>query len=191
MEIEIGLTCLLLITLSFLATVDIAFSQLSDVGLRRLIGEASDGPNKSTTSYLTEILEDRPRFRFTISAVIQVLLVAVSVLVASVCLRWFAGTQLVLASFLIGVALAGLFRQVIPRLIALHNPERTLLTLLPVFRPLHKAFSLLIPAWRRQPEARARAIGPLRSRMAKLRLTKIPVAMICRRSSMLARKKAF
>ncbi len=152
MEIEIGLTCLLLITLSFLATVDIAFSQLSDVGLRRLIGEASDGPNKSITSYLTEILEDRPRFRFTISAVIQVLLVAVSVLVASVCLRWFAGTQLVLASFLIGVALAGLFRQVIPRLIALHNPERTLLTLLPIFRPLHKAFSLLIPAWRRQPE---------------------------------------
>ncbi|MEJ7618715.1 MAG: hemolysin family protein [Pyrinomonadaceae bacterium] len=160
MEIEIGLACLLLITLSFLATVDIAFSQLSDVGLRRLIGEASDRPNQSITAYLTEILEDRPRFRFTISAVIQVLLVAVSVLVASVCLRWFAGTLLVLASFLIGVALAGLFRQVIPRLIALHNPERTLLTLLPVFRPLHKVFSLVIPAWRRRPERARRGDRP-------------------------------
>lgn len=160
MEIEIGLTGLLLITLSFLATVDIAFSQLSDVGLRRLIGEAAERPDQSITQYLTEILEDRPRFRFTVSAVIQVLLVGVSVLVASVCLRWFAGTQMVLASFLIGVALAGLFRQVIPRLIALHNPERTLLLLLPVFRPLHRAFSLVIPVWRRPTERVRRGERP-------------------------------
>jgi hypothetical protein len=35
MELEIGLTLLLLILLSLLATVDMAFAQLSDVGLRR------------------------------------------------------------------------------------------------------------------------------------------------------------
>ena len=39
MEVEIGLALLLLIALSILATVDMAFDQLSDVGLRRLIGE--------------------------------------------------------------------------------------------------------------------------------------------------------
>ena len=39
MELEIGLTLLLLLLLSLLATVDMAFGQLSDVGLRRLIGE--------------------------------------------------------------------------------------------------------------------------------------------------------
>ena len=40
MGIEIGITCLLLAALTFLATVDMALGQLSDVGLRRLIAEA-------------------------------------------------------------------------------------------------------------------------------------------------------
>ena len=44
MEIEIGLTLLLLLVLSLLATVDMAFGQLSDVGLRRLISENGDKP---------------------------------------------------------------------------------------------------------------------------------------------------
>ncbi len=39
MEIEIELALLLLVVLSLLSTVDIAFAQLSDVGLRRLIVE--------------------------------------------------------------------------------------------------------------------------------------------------------
>ena len=42
MDIAIGITGLLLLALTFLATVDMAFGQLSDVGLRRLISEAEE-----------------------------------------------------------------------------------------------------------------------------------------------------
>lgn len=148
MEIEIGLTALLLITLSFLATVDMAFSQLSDVGLRRLIGDATEqSPKRRVTGFLADILEDRPRFRFTLSAAIQVLLVAVAVLVTSLCLRWFVGKRLVLVSFLIGIVLAGLFRQFVPRLFSFRNPERTLLALLPIFQPLYRALTIVSLPW--------------------------------------------
>ena len=47
MELEIALTLLLLMVLSLLATVDMAFGQLSDVGLRRLIGENGEKPEDS------------------------------------------------------------------------------------------------------------------------------------------------
>ena len=42
MEIQIAISILLLLALTFLATVDMAFGQLSDVGLRRLAAEAED-----------------------------------------------------------------------------------------------------------------------------------------------------
>ena len=44
MELEIALTLLLLLVLSLLATIDMAFAQLSDVGLRKLIGENGEKP---------------------------------------------------------------------------------------------------------------------------------------------------
>ncbi len=77
-ELEIGITFLLLIVLTFLATVDMAFGQLSDVGLRRLITEAEERPATRSIPFLKEILENRPRFRFTLSAAVQIFLVAVS-----------------------------------------------------------------------------------------------------------------
>src|SRR5919112_5823795 len=129
MGIEIGITCLLLIGLTFLATVDMAFGQLSDVGLRLLITEAEERPS-AAAAFLKEIQEDRPRFRFTIGAAIQIQLVAVSVLITSILLRWFSGIQLLLLALLTGLLLAGIFRQLIPRVISLRNPEKTPLTLL-------------------------------------------------------------
>ena len=41
MEIELGISFFLLLALTFLAAVDMAFGQLSDVGLRRLRDEAT------------------------------------------------------------------------------------------------------------------------------------------------------
>jgi len=43
MELEIGLTLTLLVVLCLLATVDMAFGQLSDIGLHRLTAEARKG----------------------------------------------------------------------------------------------------------------------------------------------------
>ena len=65
MELEIGLTLLLLILLSLLATVDMAFGQLSDVGLRRLIGENGEKPESRSREFLRQVRENRPRFFFS------------------------------------------------------------------------------------------------------------------------------
>ena len=142
MGIEIVITCLLLVGLTFLATVDMAFGQLSDVGLRRLITEVEERPS-AIAAFLKEIQEDRPRFRFTIGAAIQIQLVAVSVLITSILLRWFSGISLLMIALFAGLILAGIFRQLIPRVISLRNPEKTLLTLLPVVRPFYRLLSFI------------------------------------------------
>ena len=160
MEIEIGLTCLFLLVLTFLATVQLAFGQLSDVGLRRLITEHEERPGTPANEFLNEVLEDRTRFRLTLTASIQILLVAVSVLVASLSLRWFPGYPLVIA-FVAALALTVVFRQLIPRLLSARNPERTLLALLPLFRPFYRVMSLLaVPGAGTQERARRDAQQP-------------------------------
>src|SRR3989454_408671 len=135
MGIELGLTFLLLLVLVLLATVDMAFGQLSDVGLRRLISEAEERPEVRSRIFLKQVLENRPRFSFALSATIQILLVAVAVLVTSISLSLFSNTRFVLFGLLAGLVLAGIFRQLIPLFISAHNPEGTLLFLLPLIRP--------------------------------------------------------
>src|SRR5437588_5482069 len=142
MEIELAVSFLLLLALTFLATVDMAFGQLSDVGLRRLASEAEEHPAARSTPFLTEILENRARFSFSLSATIQILLVAFAVLVTYISVQWFSESTLALfISLFSGLVLAGIFRQFIPRLISLRNPEGKLLRLLPVLRPFYRALT--------------------------------------------------
>ena len=150
MEIEIVITCVLLVVMTFLATVDMAFGQLSDVGLRRLIGEAEDRPT-STSDFLKEILENRPRFRFTISAAVQIFLVAVAVLITTITLYWFPTTDArhIVVALFVGLFVAGIFRQFVPRLLSLSNPEGTLLFLLPFVRPFYRLLSFAADPWHR------------------------------------------
>ena len=164
-ELEIAVTCALLAALAFVATVDMAFGQLSDVGLRRLITEREEGQGRDTT-FLSEILEDRPRFRFTLNSLIQVLLVAVAVLVTSVSYRLFTGQRrFLLIAFFVGLALTIVFRQIIPRLLAKRNPERTLLALLPALRPLYGVLSRTAPG-RSAAAERARRADPHQTQAA-------------------------
>ena len=135
-QIELTLTLLLLVGLSLLATVDMAFGQLSDVGLRRLITEAEERAKLRSSAFLKQVLENRPRFSFAISATIQILLVVIAVLVTSISLSSFQQDRFVLFGLLGGLVLAGIFRQIIPLFISTRDPEGTLLFLLPVIRPL-------------------------------------------------------
>lgn len=134
MQIEFALTALLLVILSALATVDMAFGQLSDVGLRRLIGEAEERSRPRLVALLKQVLENRPRFSFAISATIQILLVIVAVLVTSISLKLLT-PRFVLVGLLAGLFLAGIFRQLIPLFISTRDPEGTLLFMLPLIRP--------------------------------------------------------
>ena len=153
-ELEIAATCVLLVALTFLATVDMAFGQLSDVGLRRLIAEREGRRQGDRTGlFLNVILENRPRFRFTLTAALHVLLVAVAVLVTSVSYNLFTNERrFLLIAFFIGLVLTIIFRQVIPRYFSRSNPEKTLLALLPVYRPLHRVLSFFGAPWYRKAD---------------------------------------
>jgi putative hemolysin len=144
MEIEIAMAAVVLIALVFLATVDLAFLQLSDVGLRRLATDSEDTGNPQSTFFLREILENRPRFRFALSSAIQILLISFTVLITLIVLR-FEGNyfRLLVYSLLLGWASTVIFRQVLPRVFVRNNPEQKLLFLLPIVRPLYAAASLL------------------------------------------------
>src|SRR2546421_7306457 len=151
MEIALVVSLLLLLALTFLATVDMAFGQLSDVGLRRLAAEAEEHPTARYTPLLKEILENRPRFGLTLSAAIQILLVAFTVLVTYVALRWFSGNGLgLVVSLIAGLTLAGIFRQFIPRLISFRNSEGKLLWLLPLISPFYRALAFAAEPWHRR-----------------------------------------
>jgi putative hemolysin len=135
MSLEIAVTILFLLALSLLATVYMAFGQLSDVGLRRLITEAEEQSRTRTAEFLKQALENRPRFNFAFSATIQILLVVVAVLITSISLKLFSDQRFVLVGLLAGLVLAGIFRQLIPLLISTRDPRATLLFLLPAIRP--------------------------------------------------------
>ncbi|MDQ3714285.1 MAG: hemolysin family protein [Acidobacteriota bacterium] len=142
MQIEIATAVLILIVLTFLATIDMAFSQLSDVGLRRLSSDFEDSTKVKSVAFLQEILENRPRFRFALSAAVQILLISFSVLITLIVSSsnptYF---QLLTLSIIIGLIATIIFRQFLPRLITRKNPETKLLVLLPFVRPFYGLLS--------------------------------------------------
>lgn len=140
MEIEIAIAVIILLLLVFLATIDMAFTQLSDLSLRKL----STDSEESKDVFLREILVNRPRFRFALSATIQILLIIFSVL-ATVIISNFFGEQgkLLVLSLFFGLGLAFVFRQFLPRLLTWKNPESKLLLLLPFIRPFYGLMSFL------------------------------------------------
>ncbi len=142
MQIEIAIAILILFVLTFLATIDMAFSQLSDVSLRRLSSDFEDSTKIKSVAFLQAILENRPRFRFALSAAIQILLIAFSVLVTLIVSNsnpiYF---QQLTLSIMVGLTATIIFRQFFPRLLTRKNPETKLLVLLPFVRPFYGLLS--------------------------------------------------
>lgn len=144
MEIEIAIAVLILFVLTFLATIDMAFSQLSDVGLRRISTEWEENSASRSSAFLRGILENRPRFRFALSSAIQILLIGFSVLVTLVTFRFdLPHWEVLIISLLVGLVASITSRQVIPRFLTWQNPETKLLFLLPFVRPFYGLFSAL------------------------------------------------
>src|SRR5207244_7486329 len=150
MQLALAISFLLLLALTFLASVDMAFGQLSDIGLMRMATEAEEHPNARYAPFLSEILENRARFSMTLSAAIQIQLVIFSVLITYISLQLFARNGLALfISLASGLVLAGIFRQLIPRFLSLRNPEGKLLRLLPVLRPFYRVLTFVAEPWHR------------------------------------------
>ncbi len=145
MEIEIAIAVVILLALTVLASVDMAFSQLSDVSLRILFSDAEEENRKPRSiEFLREVTENRPRFRFALSSAIQILLIVFSVIVVLIVYRFVQNPrEMLIYSLIIGLAASVVFRQIIPRFITWTNPEGKLLFLLPLIRPIYNVLPFL------------------------------------------------
>lgn len=145
MEVEIVIAVIILLVLFFLATIDLAFSHLSDVSLRRISADEEFADKRSSVTFLREILENRPRFRFAISSTIQVLLIGFTVLLTVIVVGFTASRlRIVFITLVIGLGLTVLVRQILPRLLVRRNTETKLLFLLPAIRPLYALVSYFV-----------------------------------------------
>jgi CBS domain containing-hemolysin-like protein len=143
MEIAITTAVISLAAMIFLATVDTAFSYISDVGLRRITAEDEDAEPRGSVEFLREIIENRQRFRFALSSTIQILLVVFVVILTFIVSEFVDGrAEVLLVSIGIGLAATVLFRQIVPRVFVRNEPERKLLFLLPAIRPLYRLASV-------------------------------------------------
>jgi CBS domain containing-hemolysin-like protein len=142
--LELAAIAVIVLVLLFFAVTDHAFSQMSDLGLRRLSSDADEGSKQRTFIFLRTILDNRPGFRFVISVIIQILLIVLTVLITIVLLHYSEDRSgLLLWSLAIAISTTLIFRQVIPRLIVGGNPESKLLFLLPIIRPLFAGISVI------------------------------------------------
>ena len=136
MGLEIAVCVSILFVVVFLATVDMAFSQLSDLGLRRLATETDEGSRQKTYEFLREIVDNRPLFRFAITTTIQLLLITFTVVVVIGITRYTLDrTSVLLYSLLVGLLSTIIFRQFLPRVFVRNDPESVLLFVLPIVRP--------------------------------------------------------
>ncbi|HQU92213.1 MAG TPA: hemolysin family protein [Pyrinomonadaceae bacterium] len=144
MGLEIAVCVSILLVVVFLATVDMAFSHLSDLGLRRLATDIDESSRQSTYEFLREIADNRPLFRFAITTTIQLLLITFAVIVV-VLISWYTldRTSILIYSLLVGLLSTIVFRQLVPRLIVRNNPDEILLLVLPVVRPLYSLASIV------------------------------------------------
>jgi len=145
MEIETIVAVIILIAFTFFAIIDMAFSHLSDVGLRRISSDDELVGKESSVTFLREILEHRPRFRFALSSVIQILLICFTVILTVIISEYTIGkVRLLTVSLIIGLVATVLFRQIIPRLLVRKNAEKKLVFLLPAIRPIYRLVSFFV-----------------------------------------------
>lgn len=157
MDLELIVAGVLLLILGFLAAVDVAFSHISDVGLRRISADDDSTETSKSVKFLREILENRPRFRFALSSAIQILLIAIAVLVTFAISRFEADRyRLLIYAFLASLILTAIFRQIVPRFAVRANPERKLLFLLPAIRPLYTIASFFVESVSKDKQTKAR-----------------------------------
>lgn len=136
MQLQILIAAVLLLLLVFLATIDLAFAYLSDVALRRLVSDIEAAEDHRSATLLRDILDDRPRFRFTLSLILQITLIAFIVLITLILLEALPERTTFIAAFILGAFAAVFGRQILPRLIVRHETEKKLLALLPAVRQI-------------------------------------------------------
>jgi putative hemolysin len=135
---ELLIAGLFVIALTLMSTIDVAFTNVNKVSLRRLV----DGPRGKAASSLAMLLDTRAEVLTSIHIIIQLLLVSGAVLLFTA-LEWrpipYAAS--VIATVVVMMVVILIFRHLIPRIITFRNPEFVLLRLFPIFKVAHFTLS--------------------------------------------------
>ena len=132
---ELLIAGLFISILLVVSVIDIAFSAVNKISVRRLV----DNPNNAKAApSLVALLETRPEVLMSIHVVIQLLLVSGAVLLFGVFQRreipYVGGA---LGTILVMVFVILIFRHLVPRIITMRHPEIVLIKLFPIFRIIH------------------------------------------------------
>ena len=140
MIIEWLLTAGALLTLVFLSTMESAYESLSEISLKLMAAERQDEPR---AEFFRELLEHRQRFTLLLILGTQLSIVAIAILLFDLIAA--AGLPLpVILTFVAAFVVVALFRQLIPRAVALNKPEDVFWRLLPVFSVFYRFFSVFV-----------------------------------------------
>ena len=131
---ELLIGALFIVALLAMSIIDVAFTNLSKVAVRRLL----DRPKAKAAASLAAMLERRAEVLTSIHIIIQLFLVAGAVFAFTVFERrqvryWLS----VLGTVAVMMLVILLFRQLLPRIITMRSPEVVLLRLLPIFKIAH------------------------------------------------------
>jgi len=140
-EVLIGI--LYVVALLVMSVIDIAFTNVNKVSVRRLV----DHPHANAAPLLAEMLEKRAEVLTSIHVVIQLLLVLGSVLVfTALQARTLPYTGLVVGTLIVMMFVIAIVRHLLPRIITMRSPELILLRLFAIFRVVHFAVRpILLP----------------------------------------------
>jgi putative hemolysin len=131
---ELLIGALFIVALLAMSIIDVAFTNVSKVAVRRLL----DRPKAKAAASLAAMLERRAEVLTSIHIIIQLFLVAGAVFAFTVFERrqvryWLS----VLGTVAVMMLVILLFRQLLPRIITMRSPEVVLLGLLPLFKIAH------------------------------------------------------
>ncbi len=133
-EVIIGV--LFVLALVVMSVIDVAFTNVNKVSVRRLL----DRPKAKAAPSLAAMLETRAEVLMSIHIIIQMLLVSGAVLLYSVFdrrqIRYVGGA---LGTILVMMLVIVFFRHLVPRIAASRSPEIVLLRLFPFFKIAHFA----------------------------------------------------
>ncbi|HYK88047.1 MAG TPA: hemolysin family protein [Acidobacteriota bacterium] len=140
-SLELVVIGLCLVFLFYLSVVESAITQSSPLTLRMML----EREDSSKPPLLSVVLEDEMQVIVPLHLGTQVSLIVIAILTTHLSLnRW--STWGVLNSFVIISAVSILFRQLVPRLVVQHEPEKKLVALLASLNPIYRMLrSLALP----------------------------------------------
>jgi putative hemolysin len=123
-----------ILALLVMSVIDVAFTNVSKVGLRRLM----DRPRAKAAPSLAAMVDTRAEVLTSIHFIIQLFLVAGAVFVFTLFERRLIRYSVsVVGTVIVMMLVILVFRQLLPRIITMRSPEVVLLRLFPIFKIAH------------------------------------------------------